>query len=289
MDDFQVHEKIALTGGSSFLGSLVLKRLINLSSVKEIHIFDIKPPEITSSKFIFHRIDLTRDRADAEMAKILLDHGVTTFVHGALFSGPTRQSALHREVESIGTYQVLNAVAEAKVKKLVVHSSTFVYGAHSQNPNFLTETMSLRPAQGPLFVRTRVDVERQLAEFTKDNPETAVTVLRFAPVLGPNSFNLHARYFLFGLIPKVLGYDPLLQFIHEDDAIRAALLALSSSAKGVFNIVGKGVLPLTTSVHISGRLPLPIPSSICRQAFKLGYLLRLWDLPGEMVPFYQYL
>lgn len=281
-------EKIGLTGAATFLGGLVLKRLAEMPTVKEIHVFDIVPPQARSPKIVFHRLDLTRDRADSELAALLVSAGVRTFVHGALHSGPGRRPSAERELESIGTFHVLNALAEAGIEKLVVHSSTFVYGAHAKQPNFVLENQALR-SLGPAFVRTRVDVERQIIEFSAQTPRCAVTVLRFAPILGPNSNNIRARYFIIGVIPKLLGYDPLLQFIHEDDAIRAQLLALQSKATGAFNIVGRGVLPLSTGIHLSGKLPVPVPTPLCRSIFSVGHFLRIWDLPSELVPFFQYL
>lgn len=283
-----VHEKIAITGASSFRGELVLKRLAELPQVKEVHVFDVKAPLTHAAKIIFHRIDLTRDGADDLMAQLLIKNEIKCLVHGALFSGPGRNGSTRREVETIGTFHVLNALAEAKVTRCIVLSDTFVYGAHSQNPNFITENHPLR-SLGPDFVRARVDVEKQLMEFAKDYTNCEVCVLRFAPILGPNSTNVRARYFLVGIIPKVLGYDPLLQFIHEDDAAMAIHLALFSHARGAFNIVGKGVLPLSTGIHLSGRFPVPVATPICKTVFSLGFLLRVWDLPSAMVPFFQYL
>jgi UDP-glucose 4-epimerase len=81
----------------------------------------------------------------------------------------------------------------------------------------------------------------------------------------------------------------LLQFIHEDDAQRAAFLAIFSDEKGVFNIAGIGVMPLSTGIHLAGRLPLPVPAFLCRTVFSIGYNLRVWELPPGLVPFYQYL
>jgi UDP-glucose 4-epimerase len=284
----EVYAKIAMTGGSSFRGHLVLKRLAELPHVREIHVFDIKAPLVHAPKVIFHRVDLTRDGADDLVASLLIKNEIKCLVHGALFSGPGRNSSLRREIETIGTFHILNALAEAKVERCVVLGDTFVYGAHSQNPNFISENHSLR-ALGPDFVRARVDVEKQLIEFAKDYTDCEVCVLRFAPILGPNSTNVRARYFLVGIIPKVLGYDPLLQFIHEDDAAVAAQLAIFSKARGAFNIVGKGVLPLSTGIHLSGRFPVPVATPICKTVFSLGFMLRVWDLPSAMVPFFQYL
>ncbi len=282
------HERIAITGANSFLNSLVLKRLSELSAVKEVHIFDIQPPAHMTSKFIFHRLDITKELSCQTMAQILIESNITEFVHGSLFSGPTRNKNTHHEVESIGTFHVLNAIAEAKIKRFVVNSSTFVYGAHPQNPNFILESFSTK-YQKAHFVRTRLDVENQIKDYTRNYPECEVIVLRYAPILGPNSTNVRARYFMSGLVPKVLGYDPLLQFIHEDDALKAAIMALFSKVVGTFNIVGKGVLPLSTGIHLSGKLTLPILPFLCRTFFSAGYALRVWDLPPEMVTFFQYL
>ncbi len=288
MEYNQLHEKIALTGANTFLNSLVIKRLSELSFVKEIHIFDIHPPTHMSSKCLFHRVDLTHESSCDTMAKILIEHNVTEFIHGALFSGPTRSKKNHHEVESIGTFHVLNAIAEAKIKRLVVHSATFIYGAHPQNPNFIPESYATK-FQRSLFVRTRLDVESQIKQFSQHYPQCQVAVLRFAPILGPNSTNVRARYFMSGLIPKVLGFDPLLQFIHEEDALRASLLALFSEKTGLFNIVGKSVIPLSTGIHLSGKIAVPIFPVLCRTFFSVGYSFHVWDLASEMVPFFQYL
>lgn len=282
------HERIALTGANSFLNSLVLKRLSELSTVKEIHLFDIQPPSHMSTKCIFHRIDITKETSCQSIAKILIDNEVTEFIHGALFSGPTRSKNTHHEVESIGTFHILNAVAEAKINRFVVFSSTFVYGAHPQNPNFIQESFPTK-FQKAHFVRTRIDVENQIKDFTLNYPGTEVVVLRFAPILGPNSTNVRARYFMSGVIPKVFGYDPLLQFIHEDDALRAAIMALFCKVTGVFNIVGRGVMPLSTGIHLSGKLPVPIFSGLCKTFFSAGYAFRAWELSPDMVPFFQFL
>ncbi|MEY2988735.1 MAG: hypothetical protein RJB13_2256 [Pseudomonadota bacterium] len=284
----EVYSHIALTGGVSFRGHLLLKRLVELPQVKEIHVFDIKAPLVHAAKVIFHRVDLTRDGADALVSNLLTQNNIRCLIHGALHSGPGRNPGMRREVETIGTFHILNALAEAKIERCVVLADTFVYGAHSQNPNFITESYPLRNS-GPDFVRARVDVEKQFAEFQRDYPQCEVCILRFAPILGPNSTNVRARYFLVGIIPKVLGYDPLLQFIHEDDAVDATLQAIFTRVKGIFNIVGKGVLPLSTGIHLSGRFPVPVATPVCKTVFSLGFMLRIWDLPSAMVPFFQYI
>lgn len=279
------HQRIAMTGAAGFLGGILLRALVTRPNIEEIHVFDVKAPEIQSTKIHYHRLDLCRDAATSELAQILSKHEITTFLHGAFFSAPGR--TYHREVESIGTFHVLNAVAEASVGRLLVFSSTYVYGAIAQHPNFLSEETPLR-AQGSTFVRTRVDAEKQIQDFARDYPSTLTTVLRFAPILGPNSTNILSRYFIAGIIPKVMGYDPLLQFIHEDDALRATLLAYDNVAVGVFNIVGRGVLPLTTAIHMAGKIAVPVATPVCKSVFNLGFLAGAWDIRSDMMPFFKY-
>jgi UDP-glucose 4-epimerase len=49
------------------------------------------------------------------------------------------------------------------------------------------------------------------------------------------------------------------------------------------------VLPLSTGIHLSGRFPVPVATPVCKTVFSLGFLMRLWDLPSAMVPFFQYI
>ncbi len=292
MENTKILERIGLTGGNSFLGSLVLKRFASSPSIGEVHIFDLVPPTVVSNKFLFHRIDLKKDEASFEIAAILSKNKITTFLHGALFSGPTRKPD-HHEIESIGTFHVLNALAKAHVKRLIVHGATFVYDARPENPNFVCENFPINRQSNtkiPKFIKTRIDVENQIQDFADTYSQCSVTVLRFAPILGPTATNIRARYFFTKIIPKIWGYDPLVQFIHEDDAARAHTLAFLSNTKGgIFNIVGKGVLPLSTGIHLSGKIPIPCPSALCRSFFATGFSTKLWDLPHDIIPFFQYL
>src|SRR5438876_996424 len=76
--------------------------------------------------------------------------------------------------------------------------------------------------------------------------------------------------------PSLLGFDPLMQFLHEEDAVSALCLALVSDVRGAFNIVGEGVLPYSTVLAMLGRLPLPLPRLV---AYPLGRAL--WALQAS--------
>ena len=53
-------------------------------------------------------------------------------------------------------------------------------------------------------------------------------------------------------MPTVLGFDPLFQFMHEEDAAAAICLALDKSLRGVFNVAGPQPMPLSLLIRAGG-------------------------------------
>jgi UDP-glucose 4-epimerase len=64
-----------------------------------------------------------------------------------------------------------------------------------------------------------------------------------------------------------MGFDPLFQFMHEEDAARAIATGLEAKLNGVYNVSGPPPLPLTTIIRAVGHVPVPIPGSLLRFAF----------------------
>lgn len=93
-------------------------------------------------------------------------------------------------------------------------------------------------------------------------PELATSVLRLCYTLGPTGHGTLASFLRGARVPTVLGYDPLFQFLHEDDVVRAIVLTLSKRPRGVFNVAGPQPLPLSRVAHEAGRSILPIPEFI---------------------------
>jgi UDP-glucose 4-epimerase len=103
-------------------------------------------------------------------------------------------------------------------------------------------------------------------------PELATTVLRVCYTLGPSGHGTLANYLLGRRVPLVLGFDPLFQFLHEDDAVRAIELTLKNRASGVFNVAGPQPLPLSTLIRSAGRTPVALPEFvIARMLGRFGF------------------
>ena len=72
------------------------------------------------------------------------------------------------------------------VRKLVFKSSARYYGSEQDDPAFFTEAMRRPHAPGTPIERDICEAEADVSDFRHKNPDTTVTVLRFANALGPD-------------------------------------------------------------------------------------------------------
>lgn len=279
---------VAVTGASSFIGRELIARLEADRRYQRVVAIDVAQPAVPTQKTIFHKVDLTQPTADAEIARLLAEKGVDTLVHLAFLSRPTHNGAWAHELEAIGTLHVLNAAAACALQKVVLWSLTALYGAHPDNPAYLDETSPRRSVPESRFFGDKLEAERLTLRFAEENPATTVTVLRTAPILGRRVDNYVSRFLAQPVVPTVLGYDPLVQLLGEDDVIRAFKLVLDADYVGCFNIAGDGVLPLSTILALSGKLPLPLPYGLLIPATRLLWMGQLVEAPPVFIDFLRY-
>jgi UDP-glucose 4-epimerase len=158
----------------------------------------------------------------------------------------------------MGTMKVFGAAAEAGVSKIILRSSTAVYGANPNNSAFLSEQHPLRAASNSGWVRDLVEIEAFCNGFRRQAPDIVLTLLRFPNVIGPTINSPMVRYLKLPVAPTLLGFEPQLQFLHEADAIDALLHVVDMDASGVFNVAAEGVTALDKVLAITGRLSAPI-------------------------------
>ena len=72
---------------------------------------------------------------------------------------------------------------------------------------------------------------------------------------------------------SVLGYNPRVQFIHEDDFVNACMIAMEKQKTGAFNITGDGTLTIRDIANIIGTRLLPVPACILYPTLELLWWL----------------
>ncbi len=267
-----MHGAVAITGIRTFIGRRLAERLLEREAPPTVVAVDLHRPQGLARSARFQDTDLTRPTADAQLAELFERERVEVVVHAAYRQDPDPDIEYDHDLETIGTLHVMHACAAAKVRRLVVASSTMLYGPWPDNPNFLTEEHPLRGHPSAHNVENRREAEALLAEWAPRHPDTQVTVLRPCWIMGPTYWDHVTRYLARPVVPTLLGYDPLLQFVHEDDCLDAFEAAVDEPHPGIFNVVGRGVLPLSTLLRQAGKRSLPLPSAI---------LYRMRDVPSQ--------
>jgi len=280
--------RIAVTGGSSFLGSRILSRLLEGRRPDQLLSVDVAPsprhPQVP------HRnVDLTEPAADQELLEVFRSEQVDAVVHCAFFTNPQRDADYAHELESIGTLNLLAAAAAAGARRVLVRSFTAVYGASGRNPNFLTEGHPIQVRSGLAWLREKVEAEQHAASFAERYPETIVTSLRFAPLLGPGVRNFYTAIFDRRALPVPMGYDPLIQLLHPEDAAEAVVAALDADCGGAVNVVPRDAMPLRTILHLAGKVPVPVPHPVAYAAADALWAAGLGTAPGGFVDYTRFL
>jgi UDP-glucose 4-epimerase len=280
---------VAITGASSFLGRNLVGLLEEDDRVRRIVTVDVQAPRTAGRKTRIYNVDLTQPTAEERIAEIFAAEGVETVVHLAFLSSPSHTPGWAHELESVGTMHVLNASRRTHVAKIVLRSTTLLYGAHPTNPNFLTERRALRAPRGEAFLADKIEAEIDTLSYESAAEGKLVTILRTAPILGPTIRNYVTRYLSRRVVPTIMGFDPLLQFVHEADAVAAFKLAIDRDTSGVFNVVGDGVLPLSTVVKLAGRVGLPLPRAVANMVVGGLWMARASEAPSAFLDYLQYI
>jgi UDP-glucose 4-epimerase len=280
---------VTVTGAASFLGTNLVGLLEEDERVARIVAIDIKPPQTGGRKTRYYEVDFTQPTAEARLSEIFAAERTDTLVHLAFLASPSHGIAVAHELESVGTRHVLVAARHAHVRKVVMWSQTVLYGANPSNPNFLTEKHPLRATATEPFYADKIEAEAEATRFAQKVPGAIVTVLRTAPILGPTIHNYVTRYLSRKFVPTMMGFDPLVQFVHEIDAIAAFKLAIDREHAGVFNIVADGVLPLSTVIKLAGRLAVPVPHPIAQTLGAAMWLAHMSEAPPTFMTHLRFL
>ena len=282
-------EKILVVGAHTVLGSLIIDDLEKNPEVSEFWVLDLHTPKKKFKKLRFIKLDLVEPGNDELLSEKLSEHGITTLLHCALKTNPSFNWMSAHELEVIGTLTLINAAKAAGLRKFILCSTTAVYGASPKNPNYIKESAPLLASKQIGFIRDKVEAEKLVARLYEDDPKMIVTVLRFGLILGPHSKNYFTEVFRRPVMLTLLGYDPLMQFIHETDALDALKIAIATDHRTTFNIVGRSVIPLSYALRESGKIRLPLITSIAYPFIQALWTMHIAAVPGKVLDYFRYL
>ncbi len=274
--------RVLITGISGRLGQLLTRRLHRIPNTEVVGIdrrpFHRKPVDVEHL-----RIDIRRKACE----DLFRTRRIDVIFHLGLMHDPRQTSGEHHSWNLIGTQRVMGFAERYSVPKVVLLSSGDVYGPNSDNPAFIAEDAPLMGAQRFSQIRDLISVDMFAQSFFWKVPEIETVVLRPAQILG-GVRNAMSKYLRASVVPVIMGFDPMMQVLHEEDVIGAVVAAARPGVRGVYNVVGPEALPLRKLIEITGKRVVEVPYALAPGAVKRLYALRLTDIPAAELDYLRY-
>jgi len=263
MDELQ-RRIVLVTGASGILGRRVAARLVTYSPYHVIGLDEQRPTEaVVGLEFVQASV------RDPMVADLMKARGVDTVCHLAFLELEQPQESAF-EANVMGTSRLLCACFDTGVRKVVVKSSMDVYGACATNPAFLGEDHPLQGNRRYGYVRDMVEIETLCSGFRQHVPGLMMSILRFPSIIGPTVDTPMTRLLSETWMPTLLGFDPMMQLIHEEDVVGALVHAVLNDVPGVFNVAAKDVLPLNKIRALAGKRPVSLLHPLAYWALRLS-------------------
>ncbi|OMC00441.1 hypothetical protein A5733_03805 [Mycobacterium sp. NS-7484] len=282
---------VLVTGACRFLGGFLISRLAQNPSIEHVIAVDAVVP----SKDLMRRMGRAEFvRADIRnpfIAKVIRNGNVDTVVHAAAASYAPRSGgrAALKELNVMGAIQLFAACQKApSVRRVVLKSTSEVYGASPRDPVMFSEESSARRPPGDGFARDSIDIEGYARGLARRRPDIDLTILRLANMIGPAMDTALSRYLAGPVVPSVIGHDARLQLLHEQDALGALEHATTAGVAGTFNVGAAGIIMMSQAIRRSGRVRLPVPRPALSMMNSLSRATSYTELDREQMNYLSY-
>lgn len=188
----------------------------------------------------------------------------------------------------VGTARLLRLARKYGVEKVLALSTFHVYGADARNPSLIDEEYPMRAANLMPEIVDAVELENLFNIHLYKHPELNIVILRPCNIAGPGIKNEISRMLAQPIAPCLIGFSPLMQFIHVADMSSAVVAAFEQNSPGVYNVAPDDYVTYQDALQFAGcrRLFLPsVPPSLARRAVgALGH----WAPPDYLINFFKY-
>jgi UDP-glucose 4-epimerase len=274
--------KIVITGIAGRFGRLVARSLHRDDRYDVIGI-DRRPFPGRPKDIEHHQVDLRSKKA----RDVFRTGDIDALVHLGMMHAPRAKSSELYSWNIGGTAKLLEYCLAYRVPKVVVLSSANVYGPRPDNTQFLTEEAPLLAAQAFPEMRDLVEIDHMASSFFWKARDIDTVILRPVHILGRVK-NAPSNYLRLKKVPTLLGFDPMVQVIHERDVVQAIMCGLEPHARGIYNITGPGELPLSAALDELCRQRFPVPHPVAKPLWSVAWRFGMSSFPVQEFDFIRY-
>ncbi|MBL4866291.1 MAG: SDR family oxidoreductase [Pseudomonadales bacterium] len=188
----------------------------------------------------------------------------------------------------LGTQKLLDLCCKYKVGQVIVMSTYFVYGASPYNPSLLTEDYPLKASELTMDLVDAVELENLANIYLWKYPNLHVTILRPCNVGGPGVLNSMSLLLSRKSAPVLMGFSPMMQFVHVEDMADGVVLAFKQNKPGVYNVAPEDWVAYQKALRECGCRLIHVPSIPQRLAHKIMKTWGLKAFPSYLINYYKY-
>lgn len=248
--------RVLVTAASSRLGALVVGELERRPDVETVIAVDERPPAAPFGAAEFVRLGAGYAQLPRVARAAAVDVLVDMRAAAAVARLDDRALAAHDAI----TERITAACVEpgSTLRRLVTVGSVHRYGWHRDLPAFVTEdTPPPEPPRGPLQ-RALAGIETEARGAVERHGSLELAIVRLADTVGPAGTGLLQAADRLPLLPTVLGFDPPIQVVHEEDAARAVAHVVRHELTGTYLVAADGTLSLSEALRELERSYAPL-------------------------------
>lgn len=230
-----------------------------------------------------HELDLRSKR----LRDVLRRPEIGALVHLGVLHDPRYNPDENHALNVVSIQNLFECAEQFSIPKVVLLSSANVYGPRFDNPQFLDENAPLLASGRFSDVRELVEVDMLAQNFLWRSPHIETVILRPAHILG-SVHNAPSNYLRLKRVPTLLGFDPMIQVVHQSDVIDAIGLALRAGVRGIFNLAGPPPVSVSRALELLGRTQLPVPHVAARGMLDRLFRWGVTSFPAPELDFIRY-
>lgn len=251
--------RVLVAGAAGTMARRVVELLLEAGD--EVIGIDRRPWPGAPSGLELHRVDVLKRAAE----DVFRRRRPEAVIHMATVSALAVGDVERHRINLGGTKALFEHCGTYGVQQVVFVGRHTYYGAAADAPLYHREDEPPQALEAYPELSDLVASDLFAATALWRLPKLSTAVLRLCYTLGPSRQGTLASFLRGRRVPMVLGFDPLFQFMHEEDAARAVVLALRKNLRGIYNVAGPPPLPLSLTVEQSGRLGVPLPEVVLRR------------------------
>ncbi|HUP92286.1 MAG TPA: SDR family oxidoreductase [Solimonas sp.] len=244
---------VLVTGAAGSLAKRVIARLHGRHSVIAV---DFRKKVETDAGIPSYKVDMHKRGFE----DIFRAHHIDAVIHIGRFFPHEQDRQRRYNANVLGSKKLLELCRKYFVKQALIHSTYFVYGASPYNPALLDEDSPLKASEITQDLVDTVELESLAQIYLWKHPELNITILRPCNVLGPGVRNSMSLLLARPLAPVLMGFSPLMQFLHVDDMADAYVAAFEQNHPGIYNVAPDDWVAYQEAVVQCACRRLPIPS-----------------------------